>query len=85
MRGTGVHHFDLVVSDLERSLQFYRGLLGPLGYTRASEIVGERGERVVYLGGTEMVPISLRAATIPTASSSRSSIFRSTAARAATL
>ena len=25
----GIHHLDLVVSDLERSLAFYRGLLGP--------------------------------------------------------
>jgi catechol 2,3-dioxygenase-like lactoylglutathione lyase family enzyme len=45
-----VDHLDLVVSDLERSLAFYRDLLAPLGYTRESEIVGERGERVVYLG-----------------------------------
>ena len=44
-------HLDLVVSDLERSLTFYRELLGPLGWTRTSEIEGERGERVVYLGG----------------------------------
>jgi catechol 2,3-dioxygenase-like lactoylglutathione lyase family enzyme len=27
----GVDHLDLVVSDLERSLAFYRELLGPLG------------------------------------------------------
>lgn len=43
-------HLDLVVSDLERSLTFYRGLLGPLGWTWEGEIDGERGERVVYLG-----------------------------------
>ncbi len=42
-------HLDLVVSSLERSLVFYRGLLGPLGYVREGEIVGERGERVIYL------------------------------------
>jgi catechol 2,3-dioxygenase-like lactoylglutathione lyase family enzyme len=59
---TGVDHFDLVVSDLDRSLSFYRALLEPLGYRRASEIVGERGERVVYLGGPGVVSISLRAA-----------------------
>jgi len=35
MRGTGVDHFDLVVSDLERSLAFYRALVEPLGYHRA--------------------------------------------------
>lgn len=44
-----IDHLDLVVTDLERSLAFYRGLLAPLGYTRSSEIEGERGERVVYL------------------------------------
>jgi glyoxylase I family protein len=44
-------HIDLVVGSLERSLPFYRGLLGPLGFDEASEIEGERGERVVYLGG----------------------------------
>jgi len=46
----GIHHLDLVVSDPERSLPFYRGLLGPLGYVREGGIEGERGERVVYLG-----------------------------------
>jgi glyoxylase I family protein len=46
----GIHHLDLVVSNLERSLAFYRELLGPLGYVREGEIAGERGERVVYLG-----------------------------------
>jgi glyoxylase I family protein len=45
----GIGHLDLVVSSLERSLGFYRGLLGPLGYTRVREIVGERGETVHYL------------------------------------
>jgi catechol 2,3-dioxygenase-like lactoylglutathione lyase family enzyme len=62
MRRRGVHHFDLVVSELDRSLPFYRGLLEPLGYTRAGDIVGERGERVVYIGGSEVVPVSLREA-----------------------
>jgi glyoxylase I family protein len=62
----GVHHLDLVVSSLERSLMFYRELLGPLGYTDASEIVGERGERVVYLGGRDAhVNVSLREAQSP--------------------
>jgi glyoxylase I family protein len=60
-----IDHLDLVVTDLDRSLEFYRGLLGPLGYTREAEIAGERGERVVYLGHDDdavRVPISLRAA-----------------------
>jgi glyoxylase I family protein len=56
----GVDHLDLVVTDLERSLGFYRELLGRLGYTETSEIVGERGERVVYLGGPGVVSVSLR-------------------------
>ena len=57
----GVDHLDLVVSDLEASLAFYKGLLEPLGYTRTPEITGERGERVVYLGGTRgMGSVSLR-------------------------
>jgi catechol 2,3-dioxygenase-like lactoylglutathione lyase family enzyme len=63
--GTGVDHFDLVVSSLERSLTVYRDLLEPLGYVRASEIVGERGERVVYLGGPGVVSFSLREAQTP--------------------
>jgi catechol 2,3-dioxygenase-like lactoylglutathione lyase family enzyme len=44
-----IDHADLVVSSLEGSLPFYRGLLEPLGYTDVGEIEGERGERVVYL------------------------------------
>jgi glyoxylase I family protein len=45
-----IDHLDLVVSDLARSLRFYTELLRPLGYSRTSEIEGERGERVVYIG-----------------------------------
>jgi glyoxylase I family protein len=60
--GRGVDHLDLVVSDLDRSLAFYHGLLGPLGYEEEREIVGERGERVVYLTGSGMVAVSLREA-----------------------
>jgi glyoxylase I family protein len=58
-------HVDLVVSSLERSLAFYRELLQPLGWTRATEIEGERNERVVYLGGeppNRPVALSLREA-----------------------
>ena len=47
----GLHHLDLVVSSLERSLPFYRELLEPLGYSRVGNIVGERGETVVYVTG----------------------------------
>jgi len=55
-----IDHVDLVVSDLERSLTFYRGLLRPLGFTHEGTITGERGERVVYLEA-EPFAIGLRA------------------------
>jgi glyoxylase I family protein len=51
MTGRGVHHLDLVVSSIERSLPFYRELLEPLGYTRVGEVEGERGERITYIAG----------------------------------
>jgi glyoxylase I family protein len=51
VRSTGVHHVDLVVSSIERSLPFYAELLGPLGFHRVSEVEGERGETIWYLGG----------------------------------
>ena len=51
MHSTGVHHVDLVVSSIERSLPFYRDLLAPLGFHRISEVEGERGESIWYLGG----------------------------------
>ena len=51
MRSTGVHHVDLVVSSIERSLPFYTGLLGPLGYHSVGEVEGERGETIWYLSG----------------------------------
>jgi glyoxylase I family protein len=41
-----IHHVDLVVTSLERSLPWYQELLG---WRETREIVGERGERVVYL------------------------------------
>jgi glyoxylase I family protein len=51
MRTSGVHHVDLVVSSIERSLPFYRDLLAPLGFHRVSEVEGERGETIWYLSG----------------------------------
>lgn len=51
MRSSGVHHVDLVVTSIERSLAFYRELLGPLGYHRIGEVEGERGETIWYLTG----------------------------------
>jgi len=58
-----VHHIDLVVSSMERSLPFYRELLRPLGYVHEGPITGERGEPVVYLGHVSHdASIGLRAA-----------------------
>ena len=58
---TGLHHLDLVVSSIERSLPFYRELLEPLGYTRVGEVEGERGETIWYLVGPA-VAVGLREA-----------------------
>ena len=64
MKIAGIHHFDLVVSSLDRSLPLYREMLEPLGYTGTSEITGEQGERVVYLNGPGKVSFSLREAKV---------------------
>jgi glyoxylase I family protein len=42
-------HVDLVVSSLDRSLPFYRGLMDALGGLHESEVEGERGETIHYL------------------------------------
>jgi len=64
MRSSGVHHVDLVVSSLERSLPFYRGLLELLGWPNVAEVEGERGETIHYLWGQEST-IGLRQAQAP--------------------
>ena len=64
MRSGGVHHVDLVVSSIERSLPFYRELLGPLGWHGIGEVEGERGETILYLSGRETA-IGLREAQTP--------------------
>jgi glyoxylase I family protein len=51
VRTSGVHHVDLVVSSIERSMPFYRELLAPLGFHRVGEVEGERGETIWYLSG----------------------------------
>ena len=61
MRSGGVHHIDLVVSSIGRSLPFYRELLGPLGWHGISEVEGERGETIWYLNGHDCA-IGLREA-----------------------
>jgi glyoxylase I family protein len=59
MRSGGVHHVDLVVSSIERSLPFYRELLGPLGWHGISEVEGERGETIWYLMSHERYSVGL--------------------------
>ena len=66
MRSTGIHHVDLVVSDLEQSLAFYRELLVPLGWHGVSHTPGERGETIHYLYGPGST-IGLRQAPGPAA------------------
>jgi glyoxylase I family protein len=55
-------HVDLVVIDLGRSLDFYRGLLVPLGWTGVNEVRGERGETIHYLSqeGPGVAALGLR-------------------------
>ena len=59
-----MHHVDLVVSSIERSLPFYRDLLAPLGWQRIGEVEGERGETIWYLVGPG-TSIGLREAQTP--------------------
>ena len=50
MPAKGVHHLDLAVGDVERSLSFYRALLGPLGLEEVERHPSYRGtEEVVVL------------------------------------
>ncbi|TMK74415.1 MAG: bleomycin resistance protein [Actinobacteria bacterium] len=55
-------HIDIVVTSLERSLAFYRGLLEPLGWSDGGRIVGERGEQVQYISarGQGVAALGLR-------------------------
>jgi catechol 2,3-dioxygenase-like lactoylglutathione lyase family enzyme len=46
----GIHHVDLAVTDVARSLDFYLSLLGPLGWAEEVRYPTYRGtEEVVYL------------------------------------
>jgi glyoxylase I family protein len=50
MAAKGIHHVDLAVADVERSLAFYGHLLAPLGWTKRVSYPTYRGtEEVVYL------------------------------------
>jgi catechol 2,3-dioxygenase-like lactoylglutathione lyase family enzyme len=45
----GIGHVDLVCRDLERSLEFYAAVLGPLGPQEPALFEGERGEAAYYV------------------------------------
>jgi len=50
MPGRGIQHIDLAVADVDRTLAFYRELLGPLGLKDFMRLRSYRGtEDVVYL------------------------------------
>ena len=59
MPGKGIHHVDLAVRDVERSLLFYRAILAPLGLDEYARFPTYRGtEDVVYLRfGAQMLGI----------------------------
>lgn len=45
----GLGHVDLVCLDLDRTLEFYMHVFGPLGLIEPLIVEGERGEQVHYL------------------------------------
>jgi len=50
MPARGIHHIDLTVGDVERSLEFYFAVLGPVGLREEARFPSYRGtEEVVYL------------------------------------
>jgi catechol 2,3-dioxygenase-like lactoylglutathione lyase family enzyme len=49
VQSRGIHHLDLVVTDLERSKSFYSELLRALGWAGVLDLRGERGETIWYL------------------------------------
>jgi glyoxylase I family protein len=50
MTGIGIQHVDLAVTEVERTLAFYRMLLEPLGLAEYGRMTSYRGsEEVVYL------------------------------------
>jgi catechol 2,3-dioxygenase-like lactoylglutathione lyase family enzyme len=53
----GIHHVDLAVTDVERSLAFYTAVLGPLGLAQHERFPTYRGteEVVVLRYGTQML------------------------------
>lgn len=59
VRATGIHHTSLVVSDMERSLRFYRELLG-MEVAVDTEMKGEMLDREVALQGAHVRVVELQ-------------------------
>jgi catechol 2,3-dioxygenase-like lactoylglutathione lyase family enzyme len=59
---TGLAHVDLLCRDVERSIAFYRAVLGPLGLGAEVTFPGERGETIHYLRFPQGGSIGLRQA-----------------------
>jgi glyoxylase I family protein len=59
---TGLAHVDLVCRDVDRSIAFYRAVLGPLGLGEEVTFPGERGETIHYLRFPQGGSIGLRQA-----------------------
>lgn len=57
MPAKGIQHIDLAVGDVERSLAFYKELLGPLGFKEEARYPSYRGtEEVIYFSfGNEWI------------------------------
>ena len=54
MPARAIHHIDLAVTNVERTLAFYKAVLGPLGLREEARYPTYRGtEDVVYLGWAE--------------------------------
>jgi glyoxylase I family protein len=49
MTRSKISHVDLVVSSIEQSLPFRRGLLEPIGWSGLREVAGECGETIYHL------------------------------------
>ncbi len=59
LKATGIHHTSLVVSDMDRSLGFYRDQLG-LEVVIDTEMQGEMLDREVALDGSHIRMVELK-------------------------
>jgi len=79
----GLHHLDLAVKDVERSLRFYLALLGPLGVAESDRFPTYRGteEVVVLRVGSPFLSFRPRTAASTATTTSESSTSRSLSMR----